>query len=116
MSSYPRPIEITHDQGKEFIVHGFRRSLIETEYGITAKPNTLSNPMSNEALERIHQVLENLVRTFNISTQTYIDEDDPWTGILAAAAFTIRSTTNRKKVIVRYIDANYSFSVTIESG
>ena len=50
---YPRPIEITNDQGKEFIVHEFRKSLIEDEYGITAKPSTSGNPMSNSKLERI---------------------------------------------------------------
>ena len=53
--------------------------------------------MSNAVLERIHQVLGNLVRTFNISTQTYVDEYDPWTGILAAAEFSICLTTNRQK-------------------
>ena len=28
---------------------------------------------------------------------TYVDKNDPWTGILAAAVFVIRSTTNRQK-------------------
>ena len=63
---YPRPIEITYDQGEEFIGQGFRKYLIETEYGITYKPSTLENPIYNTVLERIHQVLGNLVRTFNI--------------------------------------------------
>ena len=53
--------------------------------------------MYNAVLERIHHVIGNLVRTFNIS-QTQVDKNYPWTGILAAAAFAIRSTTNRKKV------------------
>ena len=44
--------------------------------------------MSNAALERIHQILENLVHNLNIS-QIYIDENDPWTGILAAESFAI---------------------------
>ena len=66
------------------------------EYGITAKPSTLENPMSNGILERIHQVLGNLVRTCNI-TQTYVDEYDSWSGILSASAFAITSTTNRLK-------------------
>ena len=94
---HPRPIEITYDQGKEFIGHKFRKSLIETEYVITEKPSTSVNPMSNAILEWIHQVLGNLVRTFKIQ-QTYVDNNDPWTGILDAAAFSIRSTTSRKKV------------------
>ena len=52
--------------------------------------------MSNAILEQIHQVLENLVQNFNIQ-QTYVAEFDPWTVILAAAEFSIFSTTNRQK-------------------
>ena len=36
------------------------------------------------------------MQTFNIK-ETYVDNDDPWSGILAAVAFTIRQTTNRLK-------------------
>ena len=56
------------------------------EYGITAKPSTLENPTSDVILERIHQVLGNLVRTCNI-TKTYVDKYDLWSGILAASEF-----------------------------
>ena len=52
--------------------------------------------MYNAILEQIHQVLGNLVRTFNIQ-QTYVDENDLWKGILDAALFAICSTTNRQK-------------------
>ena len=47
-------------------------------------------------LERIQQVLEKLVRTFNIK-ETYIDEYDLWLVISAAAAFLVLSTANRLK-------------------
>ena len=52
--------------------------------------------MSNAILERINQVIENIVRHFNIQ-QTYFYENDPWTCILAASEFVICSTTNGKK-------------------
>ena len=52
--------------------------------------------MSNAVLERIHQVLGNLVRNFNVH-KTYVGENDQWKGILAEAAFAIRSTTSRQK-------------------
>ena len=65
-------------------------------YGIVAKPSTFGNPMSNTILEQINHVLENLVRTFNI-TQTYVDNDYLWLVILDAAAFEIISTTNGLK-------------------
>ena len=61
------------------------------EYGITAKPITSVNTMSNAVLKRIHQVLGNLVRNFNIYTQTYVDKNDP------SGAFVILSTANRMK-------------------
>ena len=67
------------------------------EYCIPDKPSTLVHRMSNAVLERIHQVLGNVVRTLNISTQTYDDEDYPWTVILATAGFLILSTTNMQK-------------------
>ena len=53
--------------------------------------------MSDAVLERIFQVIRNLLRTFNISIQAYIDKYNPWTGILAAAAFEIFPKNNRQK-------------------
>ena len=64
------------------------------EYRITVKPSTLVNPIYDEILKQIHQVIGNLVLTCNI-TQTYDDKDDPWSGILAAEKILILSTTNR---------------------
>ena len=66
-----------YDQGSEFIGNDFRKSLIETEYKITVKPSTSQNPTSNTILERIHQVLGNLLQTITIK-ETFVDEYDPW--------------------------------------
>ena len=88
-------MQITYEQVSEFIGREFRESLIEIEYSIIAKPSTSVNPTSNAILERIQQVLGNIVRTFNI-TLTYVDEDDPWSGILAEASFLIRSKTIKR--------------------
>ena len=76
-----------------------QKSLIETEYGITAKPITLIDPKSNEILDQKHQNLGNLVQNFNIQ-QTHVDENDPWTRILAAAAFGIFSTNKSQKCYI----------------
>ena len=54
LSRYPRPIEIMYEQWSEFIDHELIKSLIKTGYGITAKPITLVNSMSNAILERVH--------------------------------------------------------------
>ena len=66
------------------------------KYGIIAKPSTSGNPISNAVLERIHQVLVNLVCTCNI-THHYVDKYDPCTGILDTSESSILSTTNRLK-------------------
>ena len=58
------------------IGHEFRKYQIETEQGITSNPITSYNPTYNETLERIRQVLGNLVRTFNIK-EKYVDKYDP---------------------------------------
>ena len=52
--------------------------------------------MSNAVLERTHQIIGNIVRTVNISL-TFIDENDPRTGILSETKFATSSTTNRHK-------------------
>ena len=88
------------NQKTEFIGHEFRKSPIEYKYGINPKPSILVNPMSNSILGQINQVLGNLVRNLN-EPKTYVDKNDLRTGILAAAEFAIRSTTSKKKVIVR---------------
>ena len=66
LSRYPIPEEITYNQRKKIIDHEFIKSLIEMDYRITAKPSSSVNPTSNAILERIHQVLVNIVRTCNI--------------------------------------------------
>ena len=42
-------------------------------------------------MERVHQVIGNIIRTFELE-DNYLDEEDPWKGILSATAFAVRST------------------------
>ena len=42
-------------------------------------------------MERVHQVIANIIRTFELQ-DNYLDEDDPWKGIFSATAFAVRST------------------------
>ena len=50
--------------------------LIEAKYYIKEKPASSGNPQENTIIERIHQVLGNLVWTYNIHT-IYVDDADP---------------------------------------
>ena len=89
-SRYPWPTQITFDRGSEFIGHDFQ-DMISNDYGIKKKPITVRNPQANAIVERIHQVLGNIIRTFELQ-ENYLDEENPWKGILSAAAFAVRST------------------------
>ena len=61
LTIYPRPMEITYDQGSEFISHEFIKYQIEIEESITDKPSTLGNPTFNAKLRQDQQVIGNLV-------------------------------------------------------
>ena len=94
MVQYPCPLEITYDQGGELFGHEFKNSLIEQEYGIKTNPVSSGNPQTNAVIEKIHQVLGNLIHSFNLSS-TNVDDTNPWIGILMAAAFAVGYTYYR---------------------
>jgi hypothetical protein len=85
---YPRPQLIGFDGGPEFkkvfaqMVHNC---------GMTPKKTTKWNPQSNGVVERVHQVLGDMLRTFELE-ETTINDADPWTGFLQSAARAIHST------------------------
>jgi transposase InsO family protein len=89
-SRYPWPRQITFDRGSEFIGQDFQK-MIKEDYAIKAKPITVRNPQANAIVERVHQVIGNNIRTFEIESN-HLDEEDPWKGILSATAFAVRST------------------------
>ena len=88
LSRYPRPEIIGYDGGSEF-----KNVFAETiaNYGLTPKTTTAYNPQANGIIERVHQVIADALRTFELEEQ-HLDERDPWTPFLQAACFAIRST------------------------
>ena len=89
LTRYPWPREVIYDQGPAFLTDFAR--MISEDYGITPRPITKKNPQANAVLERAHQTLGNIIRTFQVQ-DNYLDQSDPWKGILAAAMFALRST------------------------
>ena len=67
--------------------------MIEQDYGITRRPITTRNPQANSILERAHQTIGNILRTFQVNNHE-LEQDDPWTGILLAVIFAMRSTVH----------------------
>ena len=63
--------------------------ICHNDYGLKRKPITTRNPQSNAIIERIHQTIGNIIRTFDVSN---IVNNDPWPGIIAATMFSVRAT------------------------
>jgi hypothetical protein len=87
LTRYPIPQILTYDRGTEFMAEF--AEMIENDYGIKRKGITVRNPQANAIIERIHQTIGNMIRTFQ---KDNLDEQDPWSGILAATMFATRAT------------------------
>ena len=60
-------------------------------YGIKAKPTTSHNPQANAIIERVHKVVSNMLRSFDLE-QENLEEDNPFEYFLQSTAWAIRST------------------------
>ena len=92
LTRYPWPQTIIYDRGTEFMAEFSK--MVEDDYGIVKKPITKRNPQANAIVERVHQTIGNMIRPFSAHSNPNIDEEDPWTGILSAVAFAVRSTVH----------------------
>ncbi len=73
LSRYPRCRYIIYNNGSEFKLNF--EYLCET-YGIKRKPTTVKNPQANAILERLHQVLGQMLRTSKLNMANTITPDD----------------------------------------
>jgi hypothetical protein len=89
-SRYPWPTQVTFDRGSEF-----RPRLSKNDKGrLWSKGKTYYSqkpPQANAIVERVHQVIGNIILTFELENN-YLDDNDPWKGILSATAFALQST------------------------
>ena len=69
LSRYPWSIQVSMDRGSEFIGHEFK-TLLKEDYGIKNKLITVCNSQANSIIERIHQTLGNIIRTFKLQETT----------------------------------------------
>ena len=66
--------------------------MCKNDYGLKDKPITTRNPQSNAIIEQIHQTIENIIRTFDVSN---IVNNDPWSGIISPPMFAVRATYHK---------------------
>ena len=91
LTRYPLPNKITIDRGKEFLAEF--KIMMENDYGISCSPISVRNPQANAIVERVHQTIGNIIRTFKIQ-EIDLDDEKPWEGILSSTMFAIRSTVH----------------------
>ena len=87
IARYPRPREIGFDNGGEF--KKLFAELTEN-MGMKRKPTTEYNPQGNSVLERIHQVLGNQLRSFELEERDLTEEEQTFEPFLTACAYAIR--------------------------
>ena len=75
------------DRGIEFMAEF--ANMCQNVNELKRKPITTRNIHSNSIIEKIHQTIGNIIRTFDV---TNIVNNDPWSGILAATMFAVRAT------------------------
>ncbi|GAX22752.1 putative transposase [Fistulifera solaris] len=88
LSRYPRPQFIGFDNGGEN--KGVFKKMTDN-YGLTRKPSTTHNPQSNGIIERVHAVLSDMLRTFELEERE-LDPIHTWKDFLSSVAFAIRAT------------------------
>lgn len=88
LARYPRPQYLGYDNGNEYKKY-FEE--MRKNYAMKRKLSLEYNPQSNGIIERVHQVLGDMLRTFELEKQE-LNENDPWSEFLSAAAYAIRST------------------------
>jgi hypothetical protein len=86
---YPRPMPVIHDTGTEF---GQEFASIEIQEVTTM----VQNPRANAKLERVHEVIGDMLRTYDFENQKLDtfgkDCQGPFDGFLFSVAFTCRAT------------------------
>lgn len=87
---YPLSSQITIDRGYEFIEQEFEY-MIKNDFGIEPKIFTTRNLQANTTVERTHQVLANMTRTFELKNK-FLISNNPWKRILSVVSFAMRST------------------------
>ena len=91
LACHPWPTEVVLDRGKEFQAEVL--AMLKNDYGITKKVITTRNPQANAMVERIHQAINQLIRTLDIKGKTdYEQLEFGWSGLMSATREAARST------------------------
>ena len=95
LSRHPRPRRVVFDNGSEFKKDFV---LLLKDFDIKPVLTSIKNPQSNAPVERMHQVLHNMIVTKDLDSQI-LDYIDIWGEILSSVAWAVcaahHSTLNK---------------------
>ena len=88
LSHYPRPQYLGYNNGNEYKKE-FEQ--MRRNYRMQKRTSLEYNPQSNGIIERVHQVIGDMLRTFELE-EMELDENDPCGPFMSAVGFAVRST------------------------
>ena len=88
ITKHPRLTQVILDRGGEFMAEVI--SLLRDKYDVKSKPITTRNPQANAILEQAHQMIGNIICTFQLD-KVELEMDNPREGILSAVIFELKS-------------------------
>ena len=74
LTRYPLPNQITVDRFKELLAN--IKTMMANDYRIRCNSISVRNPQANAIVERVHQTIGNIIRTFKIQ-QMELDNENP---------------------------------------
>jgi len=80
------------DKGREFAPEV--ADLLKSKCGTHGKIITSRNPQANSMIERGHQTLANMIRTWQMRDKHDLDPEFGWSGVLAACCKAVNSTVH----------------------
>ena len=86
LSRYPQPVAVVYNNGSEEYKKDFQ-PLIK-DFDIKPKCTTVENPLANASVERVHQVIQNMIHTKDLKNHV-VDYINPWGEILSSIAWAI---------------------------
>ena len=67
------------------------KTMMANDYRIPCNSISVRNPQANAIVERVHQTIGDIIRSFKIQEMD-LDNENPWEVILSSTMFAIRST------------------------
>ena len=87
LSQYPQPSKVVFNNGSGFKMHFM--TLLKV-FDIKPKATTVENPQGNSPVERIHQVIHDMIKT-KLLDKLIFNYIDPWDKVFSSVAWVIQA-------------------------